>query len=127
MSADWFSTIRARFGVTTGPMLVYLTGGVAFTEVDLDVEINSRNSPDRLSTSETGLAYGAGVEYIVMNGVTLKGEFLHLDFDKAYVTNIGSQLDLLNDGDAGDNFSIKGIDVVRIGMNVSLDTLFNRN
>ena len=127
VSADWFSTIRARFGVTTGPMLVYLTGGVAFTEVDLDVEINSINNPDRLSTSETGLAYGAGVEYIVMNGVTLKGEFLHFDFDKAYVTNLGSRLDQLNDGDAGDNFSIKGIDVVRIGMNVSLDTLFNQN
>jgi len=125
--ADWFSTIRGRFGVTTGPMLVYLTGGVAFTEVDLDVEINSINNPDRLSISETGIAYGAGIEYVIMDGVTLKGEYMRLDFDKAIVTNIGSQLDLLNDGDAGDNFSIKGIDVVRIGVNAKLDKLLRHD
>ena len=127
VSADWFSTIRGRFGVTTGPMLVYLTAGVAFTEVDLNVEINSTNNPDQLSTSETGIAYGAGVEYVIMDGVTLKGEFMHLDFDIAFVTGLGSRLDQLNDGDAGDNFSINGIDVVRIGLNAKLDKLLRRD
>ena len=31
--ADWYGTIRGRFGYVTGPSLLYVTGGVAFVNI----------------------------------------------------------------------------------------------
>ncbi len=120
LNSDYFATVRGRVGAATDNLLVYMTAGVAFTEIDLSVE----NGEDGYSFNATGLAYGAGVEYKVMPGVSIKAEAMRLDFSKNFKssdqTNTGSggRLDGLSDGDDDDHLSFKGVNVFRIGVNV---------
>src|SRR5262245_11890344 len=68
---NWFSTVRARFGLALDRTLVYATAGVAI--VDLDYQV-SHPEPGcgpgpcaKLSKTEVGLALGTGVEYAWAN------------------------------------------------------------
>ena len=94
-SHGYFSTIRGRVGYAWGPLLVYVTGGGAFTEASLGAGFNA---PGLLSSavvstkSLSGYVVGAGAEYAVTPNVSLKGEYLYSDFGRtsfAYPT-IGS-------------------------------------
>lgn len=54
---DWTSTIRARLGYTVENYLAYLTGGVAFTQVEAQV-----TGGGSASTNLAGATFGVGVE-----------------------------------------------------------------
>ena len=80
---NWFSTVRARFGLALDRTLVYATAGVAI--VDLDYQVFNQGescSPDfscaKLSKTEVGLALGAGVEYAWANNWSFKAEYLFI-------------------------------------------------
>ena len=121
ITSDYTASIRGRFGAATDNMMVYLTAGVAFTETSLIVE----NGTDQLTFDSTGFVYGAGVEYVVMPGVTIRAEALRYDFDENFRStdqlangNDGA-LDGLNDGDDDDHLTFSGVNVARIGLNIS--------
>ena len=75
---NWFTTIRARFGVTVCDALVYVTGGAAVTRHD--TRINDGTSSFRDQRSRWGWAAGAGVEYMLGCNWSLGAEFLFLQF-----------------------------------------------
>ncbi|RIA56424.1 outer membrane protein [Dichotomicrobium thermohalophilum] len=95
---EMFGTARARVGyLTRDDLLLYLTGGLAWAEVESDISVlfpdptfetpfeNARGSVD-----ETHLGYtiGGGLEWMVADNWTLKGEYLYFDLedeDYAYV------------------------------------------
>lgn len=81
-SVDWFGTARARLGYATDAMLLYVTGGLAFGNVDYGATFKSASGSLRLSSDEThtGLVLGAGVELALRPNWSLKIEYQYLNF-----------------------------------------------
>jgi len=69
-SLDWYGTLRGRFGMTNGPLLLYGTAGLAYGNVGLSSNVSafpafggsSLNS--QASALKTGWVAGVGVEYM---------------------------------------------------------------
>lgn len=94
---DWFGTVRARVGYSADRFLPYLTGGLAWANVDhklgcdadrVAVTIGGCRTPFETSKSDTAWGYtiGAGVEYAITKNVTVKAEYLYTDLGKNDVT-----------------------------------------
>lgn len=73
---DWLGTIRARIGYAVDQILVYGTGGVAFAGVD----VTGGGVTD--DDTHVGWTIGAGVEVMLTEAWSLKGEYLYVDFDQ---------------------------------------------
>ena len=84
-----FGTVRTRLGFTTGSLLIYGTGGLAWGQTDTSQATNwfPPANPDvggRTSgkTNHIGYAVGAGVEWMMSPNWTLKSEYLYVDLGK---------------------------------------------
>ncbi len=83
---DWLGTLRARIGVTpfgNDRVLVYVTGGLAYARVKtahsfIDVD-NASGYAGSSSGWEAGGTIGAGLEWGIGGGWTLKAEYLYYD------------------------------------------------
>jgi outer membrane immunogenic protein len=110
---EWFSTIRGRVGVTNGPALFYLTGGVAFADIDNRLAVVDGGTPILFSeqNTRTGYTVGGGLEWKIAKNWTAKAEYLYLDFGDETVTGFDA---------AGNRYSTD-IDtdahVARVGLN----------
>lgn len=72
---DEFGTLRARAGVAFDNFLIYGTGGVAFGRGVLDL-----GGGFQLSGSyNSGWAGGVGLEAMLFENISFKGEYLHVD------------------------------------------------
>ena len=125
--AEWFATARARFGVAFDRTLLYVTGGLALTEqTDDTIRFFNLAPPGALlnciagctfrsrgSGLELGWAAGGGVEYAFTDKLSVKLEYLHVDFGH------DNRTDRVNV--AGAPFFRAGerneLDVVRAGVN----------
>jgi len=84
---DQFSTLRARFGLTSDRTLVYVTAGPAWGHIDASLaELGCPNcdagAPRAIASDSSfhiGIALGAGVEYALTQNWILRGEYMHLD------------------------------------------------
>lgn len=106
---EWFATVRGRIGYAFDRILVYATGGVAFTDFG-----NGRNGTfggfgsgaglpaaffvpgtaatgatvvpgatfGRRNNNDVGYAVGGGIEYAFTNNITAKIEGLYVNFDR---------------------------------------------
>lgn len=90
-SADWLATIRGRIGFLATPhWLLYATGGAAIAEVK-----GNFNFTDTFGATESaairdtrvGWTAGAGAEYAVGNGWSLKAEYLYVDLGRSTATS----------------------------------------
>lgn len=97
--SDWHGTIRARLGVAFDRIMPFATAGLAFGENWV-----RRNGAED-STTDIGLALGAGIEGLVTDNISVKVEYMHLDFGK---TN-------LSPGGAGVNTSLTN-NILRAGV-----------
>jgi outer membrane immunogenic protein len=82
-SIDWYGTFRGRFGVTSGPLLFYGTGGLAYGNVELNSAMRtSVGLPLNSQTSawKAGWVGGGGIEYICIPNLvfTLGYQFVDL-------------------------------------------------
>ena len=70
---EWIATVTPRLGVTSGPVLFYVKGGVAFTELheDLDfADYNERND------TKVGWTVGGGIEWMATsNWICVEGNY----------------------------------------------------
>ncbi len=88
IKTDWLLTARPRLGVAWNQVLLYVTGGLAVTQLKtFQSQFNSDNSgtltySESVSNSETrtGWVVGGGMEYAVSDHWSVKGEYLHADF-----------------------------------------------
>lgn len=84
--ADWLGTVRGRVGVAFDRLLVYGTGGVAFSDLNyrtLDACVLAPCGGGLLSGSadaDVGWTVGGGIEYAFLNNLTLKAEYLYVNF-----------------------------------------------
>jgi len=86
ISTDWLWTVRPRFGVAAGPVLVYGTAGLALTNlnysalfIDTFATAHESASIDEIRKGWTG---GGGVEFKLGSGNhwSMKGEYVFADF-----------------------------------------------
>jgi outer membrane immunogenic protein len=84
---EWFGTVRARLGVTPAPtVLLYVTGGWAFGEIQTDGVISgfsgagvAVSSAFSHSTTKSGWTVGGGIEGRLSGNWTGKIEYLYMD------------------------------------------------
>jgi outer membrane immunogenic protein len=86
---NWVATARGRVGWATGPLMIYGTGGAAFTEVKSSLGLscfdgcgdngNPVSASVSSSTQKTGWVIGAGVEWMFAQNWTVRGEYQHID------------------------------------------------
>jgi outer membrane immunogenic protein len=92
LSADWLATLRGRLGFTVTPqLLVYVTGGAAFTRVEF-ASSYADNAIDPLvpfpggtgsgskSQFKTGWTLGGGLQWALNRYWSVKAEYLYADF-----------------------------------------------
>lgn len=126
-SIDWLSTIRGRLGMTvgaTGSTLLYVTGGLALTEIKFDQNFSEPpftnppgNSPQSASISKikAGWTLGAGVEAKLTNNWSVKGEYLFTQFDPGDVA--GSFTAQARSATISNSLSHLNIQIARVGVN----------
>lgn len=115
-SLDWMATLRARAGApVTDSVLIYGTGGVAWGDwEDGFVPSTTRNS---WSNVETGWTAGGGVETKVTEWVSIKAEYLYVDFgDKTHTFSEPSR-----NPPTGTVTFDHHLHTVRVGLNVKLN------
>jgi outer membrane immunogenic protein len=84
---DWFGTARVRAGLVTGPVVSYVTGGLAYGNVKTSIT-DTANAPFATSTlntdtTKTGFVIGSGVEASLGGNWTGKIEYLYIDLGKS--------------------------------------------
>jgi len=94
MEERWFSTIRGRLGYAVDRWMLYATGGVAFARIDsaeyaLSGALNNGVPgggfpPNAFSLQQTdnrtGYVVGAGIEYGLSYGWSVRSEYLYVNF-----------------------------------------------
>jgi outer membrane immunogenic protein len=78
---DWLGTTRARLGWAAGSTLAYLTGGVAYGDVYVHgLQIAGGIFSGDVTQTTAGWTVGAGAEYALSENLSLKAEYLYIDF-----------------------------------------------
>jgi len=100
-SANYFATVRGRLGYAIDRVLIYGTGGVAFS----DLEVVTPGG--RVDANTVGYTVGGGVEYAFSQRFTAKAEYLYADFGDERTAVLGGF-------NASTDFNLH---LVRIGLN----------
>ncbi len=85
MELDYFGTVRGRLGYLVSPrLLLYGTGGFAFAKANGNLAVTHPGAagPNAFGSADEnhfGWAAGAGGEWMIANGWSLKAEWLHID------------------------------------------------
>jgi outer membrane immunogenic protein len=92
VSADWLWTLRGRVGILASPAwLLYATGGLAASNVKANWLFTdtfaTANESASISSTRYGWTAGAGAEYALMNGWSIKAEYLYVDLGRANATS----------------------------------------
>ncbi|MDC7787648.1 TonB-dependent receptor [Rhodoplanes sp. TEM] len=95
---DWLSTVRGRVGWSFGDLMIYGTGGLALMkETERRAQYRSTSATATPGSTEywftekaaevrTGWTVGAGAEYAIGGGWSIKGEYLYANFgDEEFV------------------------------------------
>jgi outer membrane immunogenic protein len=103
---NWFSTVRGRIGIASGPWLLYGTAGLAIADVNNSVNlvgVPSFHDSDTL----TGYAVGGGLVWAFAQQWSLKAEYLYLGLGDSTLHNVdGDSVRVNND-----------VQTVRVGLN----------
>jgi outer membrane immunogenic protein len=91
---DWFGTVRGRVGYTTGGVLFYVTGGLAYGDVERSGSVVGRTTflgagtvnafagSYNASSTNVGGTIGAGAEAKLSTNWSVKLEYLYADLGK---------------------------------------------
>lgn len=98
VKGNYFGTVRGRVGMTFDRALIFLTGGLAFSDLQYSVLDNvgfpnnvPPQSPNTLQGSDRvnfGWTVGGGLEYAVAANWSIKGEYLYAHFDGKTVQGV---------------------------------------
>ena len=92
ISSDWLITLRPRVGIAAHNWLFYVTGGLAvanlkggFTFIDTSVPPVTESAS--ISKTKAGWTVGAGTEYALAMGWSVKAEYLYVDLGRETTTS----------------------------------------
>ena len=83
-----FATVRGRLGYAFDRMLIYGTGGWAYTKTDLSLTVGGATISD--SDWSSGYAIGGGLEWAIWDRWSLKGEYLYVHSGDTTLTLAGT-------------------------------------
>lgn len=91
-STNWLATVRGRVGFLATPaFLLYGTGGLAVANVKANFLFTdtfaAATESASISTTRYGWTAGVGGEYALMNGWSIKAEYLYVDLGRASTTS----------------------------------------
>jgi opacity protein-like surface antigen len=102
-----FGTLRGKLGYAMGPFMPYITGGFGFIDIE-----NAGGNPDNdqryvvISETRTGVAVGAGAEYMLSKNLVARLEYMHINTGEFEVRNLENEK-MTFDND---------VDIVRAGL-----------
>jgi outer membrane immunogenic protein len=82
---DWFGTARGRLGWSSGPVLYYATGGLAYGHISTDETVDTLpfltgvTTAARFNETKLGWTAGGGIEAHLFGNWTAKAEYLYMD------------------------------------------------
>jgi outer membrane immunogenic protein len=87
---NWLATVRGRLGWAFDHLLVYGTGGAAFSDWQVNMHMTSAGVDAIFLSDETrtGWTAGGGAEYAIDPRWSIKGEYLYSDFGTATGTSV---------------------------------------
>jgi outer membrane immunogenic protein len=127
LKTDWYATVRGRIGHPFGAFLPYVTGGLAIAGTKAQVTNSTTltipgfgnvggSASDSVTKTLTGYAVGAGLEYALGHGWSIKGEYLHLGFGNQ---SYGSATPF--SGSLGAGISVSGTTAVHADLKADFD------
>jgi len=126
LTTGWVATVRPRFGWIADRLLIYVTGGLAFTDQrnteTAIVVVNGQTTGPigsfaLSSSSPIGAVAGAGLEYAWTNQWSVKAEHLHFDFATARAsTGVIGGIGGFDGAFMSSNWHLTA-DTVRVGIN----------
>jgi opacity protein-like surface antigen len=119
----YLATIRGRVGfsmeeVFHHAVLVFVTGGVAFTEFNMDIA----NGRSDVGFKDTGLTWGGGIEMPVSPRMLLRADYLHVKFDERLNIS-GVATSGVFDANDGNTVKLKNVDMIRFGLDIMMGGL----
>ena len=119
----WYGTLRLRGGVVVDNVLIYITGGGIFADINHSFAVTDNIggvfTTEAFSNSNTqwGWTVGAGAEWQFLNNWSLKGEFLYASFQKNSET-FNSTFAVNNGNSAAKTFDFQDTLLIgRLGVN----------
>ena len=117
---NWLSTIRTRAGITVDNMLLYVTGGIAFADIEHSGGTTLKGVNSFYSDSDTrwGFVVGGGVEYKLSDMISVKSEALYTKFE-----DHSFRFDLSPSAGPGVGVNLKAHDdlfIARMGINFKI-------
>jgi outer membrane immunogenic protein len=79
IKTSWLGTARGRLGYSTGPALLYVTGGAAWVHLQ---DQWAFTTPTSSSITKSGSTIGGGIETVLSGNWTSKTEYLFVDAGK---------------------------------------------
>jgi outer membrane immunogenic protein len=120
LTTDYLATIRPRIGIAADRNLAYITGGVAFTQINYTESYSDGATPPGAGTatasrSVVGWTAGAGWEYALSDHWTVRAEYLYAAFPKT--SALGAITDAAGGSNALGGSSDVTIQLIRAGVN----------
>ncbi len=90
---NWYGTFRGRIGWSSGPILFYGTGGLAYGRVELNSSLmasgggHSASLNVQTSSVKTGWVAGGGIEYALRPNVFLNLQYQYVDLGTVTVAD----------------------------------------
>jgi len=113
---SYLASIRGRLGFVVQDVMIFATGGIGFAQFKFNENAPASPFLGTLRYQESGGVYGGGLEWNLMQGVSVRGEYLRYDVGTTQL--IPTTFPAAN---AGDSIKFHDIDVVRAAVNVSLN------
>ena len=94
----WYGTMTGRIGMANDRLLTYVKGGAAVAQIRNTVsDLDGTGAIDptdfsSISNARWGWTIGSGFEYAILPAVSLKAEYLYMDFGKKTSTNLDGDL-----------------------------------
>lgn len=79
---DWQGSVRARLGYSLDRILVYATGGVAFTRLEYAYVSPLAGLSETIESSRTGWTVGGGVDYALTDRLILGIDYRYTDYGR---------------------------------------------
>ena len=120
IKTDWLFTARPRIGWASNNWLLYVTGGLAVTEIKYNNTFTDTFGGafenGSISKTKAGWVVGGGVEYGLTRNWSVKAEYLYMDFGNVSSTGAMSAFGGLSFASLNHSADLKA-NVVRAGIN----------
>ncbi len=81
-------SLRLRAGYALDRFLPFVTAGVSFASLGLNYDSDEVTSAYAKTTTQTGWVLGGGLEYGVLNNLSVRTEYLYTDYGNALNLNV---------------------------------------